>query len=262
MKKIILTSLLVASPSLFATTVSMDSCDIRFKGDISMSQQQIQLTLENGEHLIIDPAGSMQLNGQFLNLDSEQQEWARTYHHQLSTAAPMTASIALDAIDLAQEAVGEVLQMLLGKNYINPELDEKLSELRLQVEQQFYADNGSFHFRSNHFEDTFLDSQWEEELSEIIEDSIRQSMGSLMINLGSELLFGGGNLDSFESKMENMASDLEYRMESRAEQIEQRAEALCIVLEEANHYEDQLNQSVQGLQQMDLLSQRVTRDKM
>ena len=87
-----------------------------------------------------------------------------------------------------------------------------------------------------------------------IEETIKNSMGSLLIAVGQEMLFAGGNMDTFETRMENFGQKIEHEMEARGEQIEMSAEALCHSAIAIDGLEEQLKSNIVELASFDILT--------
>jgi len=78
-------------------------------------------------------------------------------------------------------------------------------------------------------------------------------MGRILIAIGTQMLWEGGDMSEFEQKMERWGEDLEYRLESQAASLEEKGEALCEVLKKADYAEGKMQASIKGLNRLNLL---------
>lgn len=78
-------------------------------------------------------------------------------------------------------------------------------------------------------------------------------MGRLLIAIGTQMLWDGGDMSEFEAKMERFGESLEHRMEAQAGALEEKADALCDVLQEADYAETKMQKSIPGLSELNLL---------
>ena len=61
------------------------------------------------------------------------------------------------------------------------------------------------------------------------------------------MLFSGGNMDAFETRMENFGENIEHEMTTRSAVIEKKAEALCSSIAEVDALEEQLKLEIEPL---------------
>jgi uncharacterized coiled-coil protein SlyX len=60
-------------------------------------------------------------------------------------------------------------------------------------------------------------------------------------------------MSEFEQRMETWGEDLEFRLESQAAALEEKADALCEVLQKADYAEGQMQATISGLDDLNLL---------
>lgn len=255
MKKILLASLLTLSSGLAqADAISLNKCNVDLNGQFSVQNNTMQIGLNDDQQLTISPSGTFSINGQSILLTQEQQRWAEGYQQSLAAAAPMAAELAVEAVAVAKYAVDQVIQTLLGDGYSNPDLNDKLDALGERVKARFYAEDGSVRIQSASLQHDLENDQFSEELQELIQQTVQQSIGRLLLVLGSEMLSSAGDDKSFETKMDNIAADLEQQIEAKADNLEQTATSLCQLLKQADGYEEKLNSNLASLRSLNLLS--------
>jgi len=75
----------------------------------------------------------------------------------------------------------------------------------------------------------------------------------LLVAVGQEMLFSGGNTDAFQQKMEVFGEKIEHEMESRANNLGQRANALCTLVHSIDNLEEQLKVNIKAMPTVDVL---------
>jgi hypothetical protein len=233
---------------------SNNKCNVELNGNMQLENKILSVIIDNDTRLTIDQHKTLYVNGNPLALDSEQQNWVDNYYEGINQAAPQAAAIATDAVALASTALNEVFTELLGSdNTALADLSDKLSNLDQQIQYNFYADNGDIRLHSESFENGgFFGEQWEAQFEEAIQDLVTDSIGHLMVAIGTQLIFSGGDMDEFEQKMDRFGEQMEQKVEYQAEALEEKANVLCSTLAEVDFAETQL-QKIAQLENLDVI---------
>lgn len=231
MKKFMLATTLVLSTSAIAhedhgIQISSDQCQVDFQNDVRITPNQLQITAENSKQLTIDSFGELYVDGQAITLTDDQKVALSNYADSLRVQLPQVANIALDGVKLAGVALDEVAQAfnLQGLDSLNGLMDE----LHVEISDTFYQ-QGAFVMGErtfNEFGENFED-KFETHMEEAVESAMMQSIGSILMMVGSEMVSSGGDMESFETRMENMGKQIEERIELQAKQLEEKANGLC-----------------------------------
>ena len=232
-----------------------NSCDIELDGHIQYYQGDLTVKMDNGAVMHINADHNLSLNGEPVSLNNEQQRWVTDYYNQIDMAIPMTLSIASEGLEIAHIAVTEVFTELLGgDNQLNEDFQAIFTTLDQKLLTSFYDEAGNIRVDSTKFEEPgWFDETWEAEFESQLESLISESMGRILIAIGTQLLWEGGDMSEFEQKMERWGEDLEYRLESQAASLEEKGEALCEVLKKADYAEGKMQASIKGLNRLNLL---------
>lgn len=235
-------------------TAFAHQCDVELQGNMQLENKVLAVTLDNDTRITIDQDKALFVDGEMLSLNSHQQGWVNSYYDGINEAAPQAARIATDAVALASTALNEVFTELLGSNnHALEELSEKLINLDQQIQYNFYSDNGEIRLDSDMFENgEFFGEQWEAQFEESIESLVTESIGHLMVAIGSQIIFSGGDMDAFEQKMERFGEQIEEKVEYQATALEDKADALCSTLANVDFAETQL-QSIPQLADLDII---------
>ncbi|MCF2910908.1 YggN family protein [Pseudoalteromonas sp. DL2-H2.2] len=260
MKTILLASTLVLSSQAIAHTdthfsVSTDECAVDFKNDVQITPDQVYIKNGNGQPVMIDAQGYLYIADQPVNLSQDERLAMQTYADTLRAELPKVASIALQGVELAGVAIGEVASAFNLHSFDT--LTGLIDELHSEIEGAFYQ-QGTFVMGEqtfNEFGEQF-EHQFEEKIEQAIEGAMMESIGSLLVAIGSEMVNSGGDMDSFEQRMENLGSELEQRVEGQAKALEQQANALCGRFESIAAQEAQLSAMIPQLAGYQLFNYR------
>ncbi|MFT5299183.1 MAG: hypothetical protein ACI9YH_005235 [Colwellia sp.] len=261
MKTLIATALILASTSSFASNASFtnDSCDVDISGGIKITSTAIEFSKNKKPLYKIVDNEILYVDGVQINLSHSQQSLVTDYSNSIRATLPEVKDIALDAIDLASDGVNLAFNELLGEgNDISAEITAQLSEIRNEVDEGFTQGNEISFDEDGFSGDEFFNEGFEKRIESAVESTVQNSIGSLLIAVGQQMLFSGGDMDTFETRMENFGERIEEEMESRGEEIEKRGEALCQSVVAIDALEDQLTQDIDELEDFNMLSTQIS----
>lgn len=223
---------------------SNNTCNVELNGTMQLENHVLAATLDNNTRLTIDQDKTLYIDGIALTLNPEQQHWVDKYYDGINQAVPQAAAIATDAVALASTALNEVFTELLGSdNMALTDLSDKLRKLDQQIQYNFYADNGDIRLHAESFENgEFFGEQWEAQFEDAIEDLVTDSVGHLMVAIGTQLMFSDGDTGEFEQKMQRFGEQMEQKVAYQATALEEKADALCSTLAQVDFAETKLQQ--------------------
>jgi hypothetical protein len=249
----------ILSKSVFAH----ESCDVELDAGVTINESFIEFFDQDKKQQTlykIDSDNNLVVAGDSVSLNNDQQDLVEQYASNIRAMVPEVRNIALEGVDLALEGVNLAFNELLGEgNDIGADLTQELSSLKEEVATRFTIEHG-FTIGENGFEDDeLLGEEFEERIESAVEKAVMGSMGSLLVALGQEMMFSGGDTDAFETRMENFGENIEHEMESRAEKIEMKAERLCLKVVELDFIEEQLKASVEPLENINVIAVKYDR---
>jgi hypothetical protein len=252
MRHLILASALV----VLSNSALAGQCEVNFEGKLSLEKQILTITTEDQDIIKINQQHQVFVNQQELSLNTDQQRWAAEYYDGINSAAPQAAALAIEGINIATIAVTQVFGELLGADHkAVADLTDKLEDMSTELQYNFYAEDGSIRINADSFdEENFFGPQWEQEFERSVEELVMSSMGSIMVAVGTEMLFGGGDMNGFEQKMEGFAENIEKNVETKGLALEEKADKLCIQLASVSYAEDKLQESVPALSKLDVIT--------
>jgi hypothetical protein len=242
---------------------SNNKCNVELNGNMQLEDNVLTVVLDNNTDMTIDQDKILYVDGIALTLDTKQQGWVDNYYDGINQAVPQAASIATDAVALASIAMHEVFTELLGSDSTElADLSEKLRNLDQQIQYNFYADNGDIRLYSSSFENgTFFGKQWESQFEEAIKNLATESMGHLMVAIGTQLIFSGEDMHEFEQKMDRFGEQMEQKVKYQATALEKKAGIFCATLAQVDFAETQLKR-IKHLADLDVIQVQDQPDRM
>ncbi len=257
MKKILATVLLVATSGAYAhnTSFNNNSCNVELSGGIKINKDFIEISKNEEPLYKITNNETLTIDGTEISLSASQRSLISEYSTSIRAVLPEVKEIATDAIALATDGVNLAFNELLGEgNDVGAEITAHLAEIRTEIDNKF-VENKEFYIDENGFSgEEFFGEDFEQRMESAIEETIKNSMGSLMIAVGQEMLFSGGDMDAFGTRMEDFGQKIEHEIETRAEQLETRAESLCHSAIAIDALENQLQLNIVELESFDILT--------
>ena len=246
--------------SVFASKVlyAHNSCDVELEAGLTINESKLEFFESEHKHNIyysIDIDNNLSVGGEKIDLNATQQNLVTQYNNEIRNMVPQVRSIAIEGVDLALDSVGFVFNELLGEgNSVGDELINELSVLKEEVGERFTIEHG-FTLGENGLEDDALfGEEIEERIESAVEKAVMGSMGSLLVALGQEMMFSGGDSDAFETKMETFGQNIEHEMELRAEKIERKANSLCLAALNIDNLEEQLKINISPLADINVIT--------
>jgi len=242
------------SKSLYAH----DSCNVDLEAGITINESSIEFFDPDKKQqplYIIDSHSNLIVDGETVALDNNQQALVTQYSSNIKAIVPKVRGIALEGVDLALEGVNLAFNELLGEgNDLGADLTQELSSLKEEVSTRFTIENGFTVGENGLDDDELLGEEFEQRIESAVEKAVMGSMGSLLVALGQEMMFSGGDTDAFETRMESFGENIEHEMESRAEKIEQKAKLLCLDVVKIDQIEEQLKASIEPLENINVIT--------
>ncbi|WP_076407871.1 YggN family protein [Shewanella sp. UCD-KL12] len=238
-----------------STSYSSDNsqCEVALNYDISVEPKVLAVS-DAGKEVYRIEMGKLYVQGEQVSLDATQQKLVTQYSDEVSKQVPEVITLVHDAVGIASTAASMALTPLLG-DAAGAKLDEMMDGLEKRVEQVAYQNGDKFYLGSTQ---SSLEETFGEEFEQEVEQLVKNSIGSMMINLGSEMMSGDGDsfeqkMEAFGQKMENVGQDIELQMESQAQELELRADKMCDDFQQLIALEQKLRTVVPELENYPLI---------
>lgn len=250
MKTLIASVLLLAAGAAAAE----NSCNLELDAGIRITSDSIDFyNAAQPIYKIVDDKYVV-MKGRALMLSQAQQELVVNYATSIRAAVPEVHGMALEGIDLAITGITMAFDNLLGeKNQVSAQLITELTNVKSDVNRYFNA-GGPISFNRG-VDDTpdFLGKQLETRIERIVETSVQNSGGSLMLAMGKEILLSGGDMEVFEQRMDKFGEQMELQMNAQATGMEARGKKLCDAMVNINALEEQLKQALPAVESFNLI---------
>lgn len=252
---------LIASVLLLATgsATAHNSCNLELDAGVRITDDSIEFYDEDQQTYKIVEDQYLVVKGQALKLTRMQQDVVASYATSIRSAVPEVRGMALDGIDLAIEAITITFDGLLGeKNQISAQLMTELNNVKSDVNRYFSSGNPISFNRGNEDTPDFLGKQFETRIERIVETSVQNSIGSIMIAMGKEVLASGGDMEAFEARMNKFGEQMDVQMNAKAAGMEARGEKLCSTMRTVDEREEQLKRAVPAVNAFNIIRVNVS----
>ena len=263
MKKLLiaLSTVTLMSTSAIASdnnySFSSSHCSVNVNYGVVIDPNSIRFVEDSQTHVQINNNEQLFVNGKQVNLDAKQQALVSEYSEQLNAQVPGVVKLASDAVDIAFNAIRHVVAGFSGEDSGNSErLEEIFTRINDKVEKRFGEKDGSFYLAQQNFDefDRFMEDELEQEIEAIVKDSV----GDILIALGSAINNEDGDfeqkMEAFGTRMETMGEEVEAAVEDKAQELEKQADVLCANLKDIDQIEYQLQNSISALSDFNLIT--------
>lgn len=237
------------------TAVAANQCNVEFDGQIKLEKHVLSIQTKQHKKVMINQDKILFVNDHKVTLNAQQQQRVKEYYDSINTAIPMAANIASDALTIASSAIKKTFSKLLGADSkVVSDAVAQIDFLKETLNNNVYAKDGSIRMHSKQFENgEFLSEDFAHKLEQALAGIITQSIGQIMVSLGTEMLLNGGDMSGFEQRMETFGEEIEQTFAYQGAALEKRANLLCASLANIDRTEQKLQNEIPELADMDVL---------
>ncbi len=258
-----LTSVL-ASSAVYAH----ESCNVDLSAGFKINTNTIEFLQEDNENnqeqlslYKITDGKHLSVGKEEVVLTPEQEALVKQYDEKIRQLVPQVKSVAIEGVDLAVEGVNLAFNGLLGEgNAVGADLTKELELIREQVIANLSIENGISIGVEGLESDELLGKDFDQRIESAVEKAVLNSMGSILMAVGQQMMTADGDEDSFETRMENFGDTIEQEMTVRADKIEQKAEALCVNIVKLDALEEKLKTEIEPLATTNVFTVTQTND--
>lgn len=253
----------LASPAVYAH----ESCNVDLSAGFTINLSSIEFLEDEGEndgkqrslYKIIE-GKNLLIDSQKIELTDNQQALLKKYDEKIRQLVPQVKSVAIEGIDLAVDGVNLAFNGLLGEgNSVAADLTKELELIRTQVLSNISIENGIAVGVDGLASEELLGKDFDQRIESAIEKAVLNSMGSIMIAVGKQMMATDGDEQTFETRMEKFGDTIEQEMTVRSAQIEKKAQALCVNIAKVDVLEEQLKATIKPLANINVFT--VTQEK-
>ena len=241
----------LASSAAFAH----ESCNVDLSAGFTINTSSIECLEEKSEndgeqrslYKIIE-GKKLLFDKKNIELTDTQQALLKKYDEQIRQLVPQVKSVAIEGIDLAVDGVNLAFNGLLGEgNTVAADLTEELELIRTEVLSNISIENGIAVGVDGLASEELLGKDFDQRIESAIEKAVLNSMGSIMVAVGKQMMSADDDGQNFETRMEKFGETIEQEMTVRSAQIEKKAQALCLSIAKVDLLEEQLKTEIEPL---------------
>jgi hypothetical protein len=239
-----------------------NACDVDLTAGISINHNTIEFfkakasknedsrnlyKITQGKYLFIDK--------QSIELSQSQQALISEYDARIRQLVPQVKNVAIEGVDLAIDGIGLAFIGLLGEgNNVSADLTRELEEIREQVTTKLSIEEGvTLGIDGFEGEDLF-GKDFEQRIEKLVEKTVLNSMGTMLMAMGKQMISADDKEESFETRMEKFADSIEQEMSVRADTIKAQAQGLCRSIVKVDSLEEQLKDNIKSLSHIDVFT--------
>jgi hypothetical protein len=228
--------------SAFASNDYQLSCNVNISSDILFANKELIVKSSEQEAILFKANGAVYVNDRKITLTKNEQKLAQRYYKDVEASVPMVVDIAVEILKITDLALKEVFSGLLGKNSSLPEkLNARINGVTTTLKDHVYQDPNSLTFDSAHLKRNLgLGNELTKEIEQIKAEIVSTLMGQLMVAIGQSMMNGGGDFTALESRMANLAKDIEKKAKTLGDSVKESAAALCDKIEALSKTEKEL----------------------
>lgn len=229
-----------------------EGCDVSLNYDVVIEPQKLVLSQGDAEAYRVDH-GKLFVNGEQVELNAKQRKILNTYVDEVSTQVPEVIEVVNEAVSLATEAVTMAFTPLFGEQ-TSAKFEGLMEGISERIEGVAYQHGDKFYLGAT--EDS-VEEAFNEEFEKEIESLVQNSLGSMMMALGGQMLSSDGDsfeqkMEAFGEKMESIGDDIEKQFELQGQNLEYKADKLCENFERLLVIEAQMRDEIPQLNKFPL----------
>ena len=252
-----------------SATFAHESCNVDLSAGFTINTSSIEFLQEGSEHdgkqrslYKIIEGKKLLIDSQNIELTGTQQALLQKYDEKIRQLVPQVKSVAIEGVDLAVDGINLAFNGLLGEgNSVAADLTKELTLIREHVIANLSIEKGISVGVDGLASEELLGKDFEQRIESAIEKAVLNSMGSIMIAIGQQMMAADGDGQNFETRMENFGETIEKEMTVRSAQIEKKAQALCLSIAEVDALEEQLKGQIKPLADTNVFTVTVEHDE-
>ncbi|KGJ97061.1 DUF2884 family protein [Colwellia psychrerythraea] len=255
----------LASSSVYAH----QSCNVDLSAGFTINASTTEFLQEAGGddqqkrslYKIVD-GKQLFINSISIELTDTQQVLVQKYDDKIRNLVPQVKNVAIEGVDLAVDGVNLAFNGLLGEgNTVAKDLTKELTLIRTQMLDNLSIENGISVGVEGLESEELLGKDFDQRIESAVEKAVLNSMGSILIAMGQQMISSDGDEQSFETRMEKFGEKIEHEMTARSAVIEKKAQALCVSIAEVDALEEQLKGKIKPLAITNVFTVTVVQDE-
>ncbi|SHI10056.1 DUF2884 family protein [Ferrimonas marina] len=235
--------------------INGEQCDLNLNHDLHVNQQTFSVS-DGERQLYRFDQGQLYVEQKPIHLSEEQRQALERFQQELMESSEELVALVDEGLALAAMALEEVFAELSQWGVEQPDSNGLMQKVQQRVHGEMQDGKGGYTLSQSSLNS--MDEELDKAIEDEIEQVVSQSVGSMLMMLGSAIANGEG--ESFEAKMESfgrsmeaMGERIEQQVGSHAEQIEQQAQGMCERWMALDEQEQQLQRIIPEINAYDLI---------
>ena len=256
--------------SFISTSVSAnESCNVELSAGFTINNTSIEFLAEQADNTNekrslykITDGKQLSIGTASIELNQDQQALLQQYDTKIRNLVPQVKTVVIEGVDLAVEGVNLAFNGLLGEgNSVASDLTKELETIREQVVSKLSIENGISVGVEGLESEELLGKDFDQRIDSVVEKAVLNSMGSILIAMGQQMVSSGNDEQSFEKRMENFGESIEREMTVRTDKIEKQAQALCVNIAKVDVLEERLKTEIKQLSSTNIFTVTQSHDE-
>ena len=223
---IVIFSVLITSFSSAAEPVDK-LCNVNLSAGFTMNESTLEFIQDTNEKITenkslykIIEGVNLFINNQRITLTDTQKELVNKYDKNIRQLVPQVKKVAIEGVDSAIEGVNVAFNGLLGEgNRIAEGLTKELMLVRTQVESNLSIEKGISVGTEGLEGEALLGKNFKQRIKSSVETTVLNSMGSILMSLGQQMISTKGSSLSFEERINKFSQSIEREIAVRTATI-------------------------------------------
>lgn len=232
------------STQAYAADNDHTSCNVNITSDIVFANNQLTVQSTKQEAILFKSDGSVFVDNKRVTLSENEKEISKSYYKEVESAIPVVVDITVDALTLTEAALAEVFTGLLGpQTKVPSNLTYRISDVANTIKTHVYQDPKSLTFNSAELKNEIgVGSELDAQIEQIKAEVVSSIMGQLIVAVGQSMMTGGTNFSELESRMTNLAQNIEQKAELLGNNLKEKSVGLCDSVKKLDATEAKLRQ--------------------
>lgn len=249
--------LIVISFLLLASSSAVASCNMAFRFGVLISPEHIRIMQNNRTYVQINHNQQLFVKGEWLSLDTEEQQLLQQYAEGLRKFVPEIVSLAVDGVEVGLSSI-EAMLAGVGSQSQQAEWRALIRETTFQFLSRFVRTGDHFYLAPQSLDE--LDNFLNRELKPQLTTLARHSVGAVWGALRDALRQSDNNFERAEAQdwqsVNQLMEKITLGMDEKMVELEAKSALFCQRMRELDHIETKLQQRIPLLAAFDVVADK------
>lgn len=230
-------------------SIDSDHCDVESDYSTRLGADRITFTNDKTHHVVVlEKSGRIEIDGTVLSLSADDRQRAVALARAIQVIVPQAKALAVDAVGIAFEAVGQASTAFASDAHQARESAERISRAAAELTRAINARED-------------WGPQSDKEISSLIEGSVGSLIGEMIGNITAQAISVALSGDEaavaeLQARAGSIEKNVEKAVGKHAKELGQRADALCQRVQELDRIESQFSARMPDGSPIDLIQRK------